>query len=46
MEAGKQIGLIPAFHGEELYHLESAIMGAQIGAKSISHLEHVFITYI
>lgn len=41
MEAGKKCGLIPAFHGEELNHLESGVMGAEIGAMSISHLEHV-----
>jgi len=42
MLAGIKGGLIPTFHGEELNHLESASMGAEIGALSISHLEYVF----
>lgn len=41
LEAGKAIGLQAAFHGEELNHLESATLGAQLGAISISHLEYV-----
>lgn len=41
MKAGKSIGLIPAYHGEELNYIESTLMGVETGAISISHLEHV-----
>ncbi|XP_064632778.1 probable imidazolonepropionase [Lineus longissimus] len=39
--AGKKIGLNINFHGEELNLLNSAQMGAEIGAMAISHLEEV-----
>lgn len=42
MEAGKKIGLIPNFHGDELNNLESGTIGAKVGARSISHLEYVY----
>ncbi|CAF3683428.1 unnamed protein product [Adineta steineri] len=37
--AGKQIGLEANFHGDELNYTGSAEMGAEIGARAISHLE-------
>lgn len=39
--AGKAMGLNLNFHGEELHRLNSAEMGAEIGALAISHLEEV-----
>lgn len=39
--AGKAAGLNINFHGEELHRLNSAEMGAEIGALAISHLEEV-----
>ena len=39
--AGKNIGLEANFHGEELFCLNSCVMGGKIGAKSISHLEYI-----
>ncbi|CAD8153570.1 unnamed protein product [Paramecium octaurelia] len=41
LQEGAKIGLIPSFHGEELNHLESAKLGADLGAIAISHLEHL-----
>jgi len=41
LEAGKEQGLLLNFHGEELHRLNSAEMGAALGATAISHLEHV-----
>lgn len=38
MQAGKNIGLIPAFHGDELTNLKAGNVASQVGAKSISHL--------
>ncbi|CAF0814620.1 unnamed protein product [Rotaria sordida] len=37
--AGQQIGLSINFHGDELNYTGSAEMGAEIGARAISHLE-------
>ncbi|UJR20713.1 hypothetical protein I4U23_023835 [Adineta vaga] len=37
--AGKEIGLSMNFHGDELNYTGSAEMGAEIGARAISHLE-------
>ncbi|CAF3677040.1 unnamed protein product [Rotaria socialis] len=37
--AGKEIGLGINFHGDELNYTGSAEMGADIGARAISHLE-------
>lgn len=31
--------MIPSFHGEELNHLESASLGADLNSIAISHLE-------
>ncbi|XP_071081636.1 probable imidazolonepropionase [Haliotis cracherodii] len=39
--AGKAAGLQVNFHGDELHCLNSAEMGADIGALAISHLEEV-----
>eukprot|EP00743_Colponemidia_sp_Colp-15_P002051 GILK01002225.1.p1 GENE.GILK01002225.1~~GILK01002225.1.p1 ORF type:complete len:448 (+),score=74.52 GILK01002225.1:72-1346(+) len=41
LEAGKAAGLAVNFHGEELHPLNSAVMGAQLQARAISHLEHL-----
>ncbi|XP_037090879.1 probable imidazolonepropionase [Pollicipes pollicipes] len=41
LRAGKDQGLLLNFHGEELCRLNSAEMGAGLGAAAISHLEHV-----
>lgn len=43
LSAGQSIGLVPSFHGEELNHLESGKMGAELGSIAISHLEFVNI---
>lgn len=41
LKAGKEAGLQVNFHGEELNRLNSAEMGAELGANAISHLEEV-----
>lgn len=41
LTAGQAAGLAANFHGEELHCLHSAEMGAEIGARAISHLEEV-----
>ncbi|XP_074645746.1 putative imidazolonepropionase isoform X2 [Tubulanus polymorphus] len=41
LRAGKKIGLNINFHGDELFPLNSAKMGAEIGATAISHLEEI-----
>jgi len=41
MEAGKKIGLIPSFHGDELNNLESGIIASKVGARAVSHLEYL-----
>jgi len=41
MEAGKKIGLIPSFHGDELNNLECGQLAAEVGARAVSHLEYV-----
>lgn len=41
LEAGKKIGLIPAFHGDELNNMKAGEIASQVGARSISHLEYV-----
>lgn len=43
MEAGKKIGLIPSFHGDELNNLESGLIASKVGARAVSHLEYVTI---
>ncbi|KAM4711538.1 putative imidazolonepropionase [Anableps anableps] len=39
--AGKEMGLNINFHGDELHPMNSAKMGADLGALAISHLEEV-----
>ena len=41
LEAGKNIGLLLNFHGEELTQIGGAEMGARLGALAISHLEEI-----
>jgi imidazolonepropionase len=41
MKAGKEIGLIPSFHGDELNNLECGQLAAEVGARAVSHLEYV-----
>ncbi|KAM7055956.1 putative imidazolonepropionase [Acridotheres tristis] len=41
LEAGKDIGLQINFHGDELHPMKSAELGAELGARAISHLEEV-----
>jgi len=41
LNKGKEIGLNVNFHGEELSCLNSVLMGVEIGAKGISHLEEI-----
>ena len=38
MKAGKEIGLIPSFHGDELNNLESGQLAVEVGARAVSHL--------
>ena len=39
MEAGREAGLLPAFHGDELNDMNSGVLAARCGAASVSHLE-------
>ena len=41
LRAGKAIGLEGNFHGEELFCLDSAVMGGRVGVRAISHLEYI-----
>ncbi|KAM4523450.1 putative imidazolonepropionase [Fundulus diaphanus] len=41
LQAGKELGLNINFHGDELHPMNSAKMGAELGALAISHLEEV-----
>lgn len=41
LRAGKDIGLEGNFHGEELFCLDSGVMGGEVGVKAISHLEYI-----
>ncbi|KAI0234437.1 putative imidazolonepropionase [Lamellibrachia satsuma] len=41
LTVGQQMGLAINFHGEELHRLNSAEMGAELGARAISHLEKI-----
>uniref|UniRef100_A0A3B4BI32 Probable imidazolonepropionase n=1 Tax=Periophthalmus magnuspinnatus TaxID=409849 RepID=A0A3B4BI32_9GOBI len=41
LQAGKDMGLNINFHGDELHPMNSAQLGAQLGALAISHLEEV-----
>nr|XP_033807415.1 probable imidazolonepropionase [Geotrypetes seraphini] len=41
LQAGKEIGLQINFHGDELHPMNSAELGAELGAQAISHLEEI-----
>ncbi|XP_029018349.1 probable imidazolonepropionase [Betta splendens] len=41
LKAGKDLGLNINFHGDELHPMNSAQLGAELGALAISHLEEV-----
>ncbi|XP_018595018.2 putative imidazolonepropionase [Scleropages formosus] len=41
LQAGKAMGLQINFHGDELHPMNSATLGAELGALAISHLEEV-----
>ncbi|XP_020619439.1 probable imidazolonepropionase [Orbicella faveolata] len=41
LEAGKAAGLALNFHGDELHPMKAAELGAELGARAISHLEEV-----
>ncbi|KAM3859117.1 putative imidazolonepropionase [Diretmus argenteus] len=41
LQAGKDMGLNINFHGDELHPMNSAQLGAELGALAISHLEEV-----
>ncbi|TNN36334.1 putative imidazolonepropionase [Liparis tanakae] len=41
LQAGKELGLDINFHGDELHPMNSAQLGAELGALAISHLEEV-----
>ncbi|KAI9543023.1 putative imidazolonepropionase [Dissostichus eleginoides] len=41
LQAGKDLGLNINFHGDELHPMNSAQLGAELGASAISHLEEV-----
>ncbi|XP_024144449.1 probable imidazolonepropionase [Oryzias melastigma] len=41
LQAGRDMGLNINFHGDELHPMNSAQMGAELGALAISHLEEV-----
>uniref|UniRef100_A0A1A8MSC1 Probable imidazolonepropionase n=1 Tax=Nothobranchius pienaari TaxID=704102 RepID=A0A1A8MSC1_9TELE len=41
LEAGKEMGLNINFHGDELHPMNSAQLGAELGALAVSHLEEV-----
>lgn len=41
LEAGKAAGLSLNFHGDELHPMRAAELGAELGARAISHLEEV-----
>lgn len=41
LQGGKDIGLQINFHGDELHPMKAAELGAELGARAISHLEEV-----
>ncbi|NWU97692.1 HUTI imidazolonepropionase, partial [Upupa epops] len=41
LQAGKDVGLQINFHGDELHPMGAAELGAELGARAISHLEEV-----
>lgn len=43
LKAGKEAGMTPSFHGDELSNLESGILAAEVGARAVGHLEFVLV---
>ncbi|XP_074082722.1 putative imidazolonepropionase [Macrotis lagotis] len=41
LQGGKDIGLQINFHGDELHPMKAAELGAELGARAISHLEEI-----
>lgn len=41
LHAGKNVGLMINFHGDELHPMKSGKLGSEVGAQAISHLECV-----
>ncbi|NXN07874.1 HUTI imidazolonepropionase, partial [Indicator maculatus] len=41
LQAGKAAGLQINFHGDELHPMRSAELGAELGARAVSHLEEI-----
>uniref|UniRef100_A0A8D0S9E3 Probable imidazolonepropionase n=1 Tax=Sus scrofa TaxID=9823 RepID=A0A8D0S9E3_PIG len=41
LQSGKDAGLQINFHGDELYPMKAAELGAELGAQAVSHLEEV-----
>ncbi|XP_029810136.1 probable imidazolonepropionase isoform X1 [Suricata suricatta] len=41
LQSGKDLGLQINFHGDELHPMKAAELGAELGARAISHLEEV-----
>jgi imidazolonepropionase len=41
LKAGRDAGLLINFHGDELNPMKSGVLGAELNAKAISHLEKV-----
>ncbi|XP_001636017.2 probable imidazolonepropionase isoform X1 [Nematostella vectensis] len=41
LQAGKDAGLAINFHGDELHPIKGAELGAELGARAISHLEEI-----
>lgn len=39
--AGKELGLLANFHGDEIEYIDSGTLGAEVGAIGISHLENL-----
>jgi len=39
--AGKEIGLLANFHGDEINFIDSGTLGGEVGALAISHLENL-----
>lgn len=41
LESGKKMGLQINFHGDELHPMRAAELGAELGARAVSHLDEV-----
>lgn len=41
LEAGANMGLTPAFHGDELNDMGSGFLAEEVNARSVSHLEEI-----